>query len=107
MDNVISINTGSGSNTTIIEKPQASVKRIRTNGFAIAKDVTSTNPDIVVKDILKTNLQRIEQKNIIELKAMDKLQFRIRFIRIDPVGFTSNTPAPVGIAIIGVNNYIL
>lgn len=35
------------------------------------------------------------------------LPFRVRFINIGVGGYGPNNPAPIGIAIIGVNNYIL
>ena len=35
------------------------------------------------------------------------LPFRVKFINVDIVQYTSTTPAGIGIAIIGVNNYIL
>lgn len=107
MANNISINTGSGSNTLIIVKPQAKVTKANAVNFAVAQDVKSLLPDSSIKDIPKGSLQTVEQLDTVETKAMDNLQFRVKFIRIDPVGFTANTPAPVGFAIIGVNNYIL
>ena len=35
------------------------------------------------------------------------LPFRVKFINIGIGGYGPNNPAPIGIAIIGVNNYIL
>ena len=35
------------------------------------------------------------------------LPFRVRFTNIGVVGYSPDNPAPLGIAIIGVNNYIL
>ena len=35
------------------------------------------------------------------------LPFRVKFVNIGIEGYGPNNPAPIGIAIIGVNNYIL
>lgn len=35
------------------------------------------------------------------------LPFRVRFTNIDIGGYSPSNPAPIGIAIIGFNNYIL
>lgn len=40
-------------------------------------------------------------------KVEDVLPFRIKFINIGIEGYGPNNPAPIGIAIIGYNNYIL
>jgi hypothetical protein len=40
-------------------------------------------------------------------KVKEVLPFRVRFINVDIAQYTSTTPAGIGIAIIGVNNYIL
>lgn len=40
-------------------------------------------------------------------KAKSYLPFRVRFQSIDVVGYGPRNPAPIGIAIIGSNNYIL
>lgn len=38
---------------------------------------------------------------------MEVLPFRIRFANINVGGYDSDNPAPIGIAVIGFNNYIL
>ena len=40
-------------------------------------------------------------------KAISILPFRVKFTSVDLVGYGPNNPAPIGIAIIGTNNYIL
>lgn len=40
-------------------------------------------------------------------KIEDVLPFRVKFINIGIEGYGPNNPAPIGIAIIGYNNYIL
>jgi hypothetical protein len=37
----------------------------------------------------------------------EMLPFRVRFTSVQIAGYDPNNPPPVGIAIIGVNNYIL
>jgi PKD repeat protein len=39
--------------------------------------------------------------------AQTVLPFRVRFINIGVVGYSPDSPAPIGIAVIGLNNYIL
>jgi hypothetical protein len=43
----------------------------------------------------------------INAKAKSVLPFRVRFTTIGIEAYGSNNPAPVGIAVIGLNNYIL
>ena len=42
-----------------------------------------------------------------KVKIDDVLPFRVKFINIGIPGYGPNNPAPIGIAIIGLNNYIL
>jgi uncharacterized protein YhbP (UPF0306 family) len=41
------------------------------------------------------------------VKINEVLPFRIRFTNIMVPGYGPNNPAPIGIAVIGLNNYIL
>lgn len=41
------------------------------------------------------------------VKINEVLPFRIRFTNIMVPGYSASNPAPVGIAVIGLNNYIL
>ena len=41
------------------------------------------------------------------VKINEVLPFRVRFTNIMVPGYSANNPAPIGIAIIGLNNYIL
>jgi hypothetical protein len=65
---------------------------------------------------LDYNASKIESTNYPILKprksyqqttAESILPFRIKFTSIGIEGYTANRPAPIGIAVIGVNNYIL
>jgi hypothetical protein len=42
-----------------------------------------------------------------QVKINYDLPFRVKFTNIGIEGYGPNNPAPIGIAIIGVNNYIL
>jgi len=41
------------------------------------------------------------------VRINEALPFRVRFINIGITGYGPNNPAPIGIAVIGLNNYIL
>ncbi len=41
------------------------------------------------------------------VKINDVLPFRVKFINVGIESYGPNNPAPIGIAIIGLNNYIL
>jgi len=49
---------------------------------------------------------KISQKSI-KVKINDNLPFRIKFLPGIVSAYNSDSPAPIGVAIIGVNNYIL
>jgi hypothetical protein len=71
----------------------------------------------VITNISDQNLSGISNKNSFNSKISyekpfnskieDILPFRVKFINIGISGYNPNSPAPIGIAIIGVNNYIL
>ncbi len=63
----------------------------------------------VVKKIVQSEYPRkvkISEKKI-KVKINDNLPFRIKFLPGIISAYNSDSPAPLGIAIIGVNNYIL
>ena len=49
----------------------------------------------------------ISQINYSKIEASQILPFRIQFTNTQIRGYDANNPPPVGVAIIGVNNYIL
>lgn len=49
----------------------------------------------------------ISQVNFSKIQASEILPFRVRFTNVQIPGYDANNPAPIGIAIIGVNYYIL
>lgn len=60
-----------------------------------------------VKTVSYGNLEELETLQVFSANPIQDLQFRIRFLRTDPISYSTNLPAPLGIAVIGVNNYIL
>jgi hypothetical protein len=61
----------------------------------------------VVLDKQKQKFKSLKSKNYPIVKINKVLPFRVRFTNIGIPGYSSNNPAPIGIAIIGLNNYIL
>jgi hypothetical protein len=55
----------------------------------------------------KQKFKSLEYKSYPIVKINKVLPFRVRFTNIGISGYSSNNPAPIGIAIIGLNNYIL
>ena len=49
---------------------------------------------------------KISQKQI-KVKINDNLPFRVKFLPGIIAEYQANNPAPIGIAIVGLNNYIL
>jgi hypothetical protein len=54
----------------------------------------------------KTYSSTIKDKNSI-VQIAEVLPFRVRFQNINIGGYSASNPRPIGIAIIGFNNYIL
>lgn len=70
----------------------------------------------VIKDIKEQRLASIKAVDFFRSKISDSpfkskisstLPFRVKFINIGIEGYGPNNPAPIGIAIIGFNNFIL
>ena len=53
-----------------------------------------------------TYSSKIENKNSI-VQIAEVLPFRVRFQNINIGGYSASNPPPIGIAVIGLNNYIL
>ena len=88
-----------------------SVVDAESKNFKVIPDKTS----VKVID-LDHNTSKIESVNYPILKPIKSYQqtavesvlpFRVKFTSVGIEGYTANRPAPVGIAVIGVNNYIL
>jgi hypothetical protein len=70
----------------------------------------------VIKDVQDQKLVSIKTTDSYKSKIYDapykakinyKMPFRVKFINIGIEAYGPNNPAPIGIAIIGLNNYIL
>jgi hypothetical protein len=70
----------------------------------------------VIRDVKDQRLASIKTIDFFKSKVSDSpfrskisstLPFRVKFINIGIEGYGPNNPAPIGIAIIGFNNYIL
>jgi hypothetical protein len=75
-------------------------------------DLPSTRIDTI--DISENNISLIDktgESNFVDLQSQaipeTILPFRVMFTNIDISAYSSKFPAPIGIAIIGLNNYIL
>ena len=74
----------------------------------MASAVISTKQNHRVRSLESKNypIARIsEGKRTVKINEV--LPFRIRFTNIMVPGYSASNPAPIGIAVIGLNNYIL
>jgi hypothetical protein len=71
---------------------------------------------IVITDISDARVRKVKDYNHPlakfifkprKTKATSILPFRVKFTTVGIEGYDSRNPAPIGIAVIGVNNYIL
>jgi hypothetical protein len=58
---------------------------------------------VIVKESYKSKIVKSKR----QVKINQKLPFRIKFTNIMVPGYGPNNVPPIGIAIVGVNNYIL
>ena len=75
----------------------------------MAKVTLKTTEYPIVKKIVQSEYPqkvRISEKHI-RVKINNDLPFRVKFLPGIITGSSPSNPAPIGIAIIGVNNYIL
>lgn len=75
----------------------------------MAKVTLKTTEYPIVKKIVQSEYPKkvkISQKQI-KVKINETLPFRVKFLPGIISGSSPTNPAPIGIAIIGVNNYIL
>lgn len=70
----------------------------------------------VIKDVKETRLVSIKTDNVFRAKISESnyrakvdysVPFRVKFINIGIPGYNAGDVPPIGIAIIGLNNYIL
>jgi hypothetical protein len=60
-----------------------------------AKVTSISYPLTTIRDIVYT------------AKPIDVIPFYVRFINVGIAGYSASNPAPIGIAVVGVSNYIL
>jgi hypothetical protein len=98
---------------TFKEKVSGVTRKIFLSNFPISKinDISfkSLISNVSYKAIfnLKSySISKIEDINY-KVKVEETLPFRVRFINIGIESYGPNNPAPIGIAVIGISNYIL
>jgi hypothetical protein len=72
---------------------------------AIIKDVRDTRVGFI--KTVDSYKSKITYDKPFTARINEVLPFRVKFINIGVPGYGPNNPPPIGIAIIGVNNYIL
>lgn len=78
-------------------------------------ELIKNNQSIKIKsvDLHESKASNIENHNAKVIKDFSSkkieqiLPFRVKFLPITIDGYSASRPAPIGIAVIGVNNYIL
>jgi hypothetical protein len=93
------------------DNPKAKIENVKNNNLSITdnnflsqiEDQTFTTESVESKDY---SLVEIESK-LTSLAISEILPFRIRITNIGVGSYGPNNPAPIGIAVIGINNYIL
>ena len=83
------------------ESNSASIKRQDSSSKILEISYKTKN----IKNANFTNSIIFEENNVAKISAT--LPFRVKFTNITIPGYSMSNPAPIGIAIIGVNNYIL
>jgi hypothetical protein len=75
----------------------------------VAKAVISTITNFKTSKIYQAEKKsaRIFDRKDFSSKINQTLPFRVRFSSIGIEGYGPNNPPPIGIAVIGINNYIL
>ena len=98
----------------ISNKPTGNLKSAKTSGFAIFKTVFKplntkiTNVDhntkyVKTSDYAVTTITSPQPT----VKVTEVLPFRVKFTTIGIDSYGPGNPPPIGIAVIGINNYIL
>ena len=98
----------------ISSKSNGQTKSVKTKSFSLAKifDKPFSSSVKSVEHNTKTiksssyPVTKISEKKI-TAKVTETLPFRVRFTTIGIESYGPGNPAPIGIAVIGINNYIL
>lgn len=70
--------------------------------------MSATGYPITKKIVQTSNPKTIKiSENPKKIKVSQELPFRVKFFQGRMSAFGQNNPAPIGIAVIGINNYIL
>ena len=98
----------------IIKNDPISTSSVKTSNSFISK-INEDARDIKIKNLahgakkITTSDYFISEvsSNKIDIKITETLPFRVKFMSIGIESYSPSNPAPVGIAVIGINNYIL
>ncbi len=86
---------------------------VETNSKSLKVLPDKTTVHVQPTDYKFSSVDTISYPSAKPIKSLQKtvveqiLPFRVKFTSVSVEGFTSSRPAPIGIAIVGVNNYIL
>lgn len=102
------------ANAVISNKEYGETKSAKAKSFSLAKAFFKPFTSVVTgishntKSIRLSNypVAKISDQKI-NAKVTETLPFRVRFTTIGIESYGPGNPAPIGIAVIGINNYIL
>lgn len=100
--------------SVIIQQSYGSVKTVNTTDYDTSKIIFNSGAAVIKNDShglkkIKTSGYPISKIDNVEIRTAIEsiLEFRVKFTNIGIPGYGPNNPAPIGIAVIGYNNYIL
>jgi hypothetical protein len=94
-------------------KPIGSVPAISSRSFSTAVFDKDLNISLKDKSLKASSVSNADKRyarfdyESINTTTESVLPFRVRFINIGVIGYSPDNPAPIGIAVIGLSNYIL
>jgi hypothetical protein len=103
--------------TSVIRtKPNGKANSFDQHNFSIVKSVKSKSQsssiisEDYITDLIETSnyfVTKVSNKNSVIVMPSEVLPFRVSFTTLGIESYGPNNPPPIGIAIIGNNNYIL
>ena len=102
------------SKAVITQDSYGQVKSVLTSDYDVSKITFKDKATKIIDDVHST--KSIKSKSfpitnvsydIVNAKIESVLPFRVKFTTIGIDGYGPGNPAPIGIAVIGINNYIL
>lgn len=78
-----------------------------TDLYPITENVSYTGEDVISVTPKENMTWDVRQKGTLIPEAESRLAFRVMFKNLNYPGYSPEFPPPIGIAIVGVNNYIL